>query len=264
MALNWVNVNEYDFNCLLLMEGFQLDYLCRDGASIHPDLGIALRKHPAVKWYIAHLLPEHAARLERLSAQAPDVSPEALRQSECAVLSWMEDFVTYTTPEFMADKCPFIYGWHKERLFEVVDLDSKRVLDVGSGNGRLTFAAAERASEVYAVEPVATLRQFMRQKCLAENIRNVRVTDGLLTSLPYPDCTFDVVLSGHVAGDDYDAELTELERVCKPGGVILDIPGDQHHSVPFKPELLAHGYEMLPYIGTFGAEVRRYRKVKQG
>lgn len=263
MALNWIDVNEYDFRCILLMEDFQLDYLCRDGADIHPDLGIALRAHPAVRWYIAHLLPEHAALLERLAGQAPEVSAGELRRSECAVLAWMEDFVTYTTPEVMAEKCPFVSGWHKERLFEVADLTGKRVLDVGSGSGRLTFAAAERAAEVYAVEPVGTLRQYLRRKCAGEGIGNVRVTDGLVTALPYPDCTFDVVLSGHVVGDDYDAELAELERVCKPGGVILDIPGDQHRSVPVKPELLAHGYEMLPYIGTFGAEVRRYRKVKR-
>lgn len=264
MALNWIDVNAYDFHCILLMEGFQLDYLCRGGADIHADLGIALRAHPAVKWYIGHLLPEHTALLERLCAAAPEVSAEALRRSECAVLAWMEDFVTYTTPEVMAEKCPFVFGWQKERLFEVADLTGKRVLDVGSGNGRLTFAAAERAAEVYAVEPVGTLRQFLREKCHAEGIANVRVTDGFVTALPYPDATFDVVLSGHVVGDDYDAELSELERVCKPGGVILDIPGDQQHSVSLKPELLAHGYEVLPYIGTFGAEVKRYRKVKQG
>ncbi|KLU59524.1 hypothetical protein CEB3_c45140 [Peptococcaceae bacterium CEB3] len=53
----------------------------------------------------------------------------------------VEDFVVYTTPEVMAEKCDFIRGWSKERLFELADSAGKTVLDVGAGSGRLTFAA---------------------------------------------------------------------------------------------------------------------------
>ncbi len=261
MALNWIDVNDYDFNCILLMERFQLNYLCGWGKDIRNEMGIALKAHSAVKWYIAHLLPDHAVLLEQLTASAPEVSAEELRRCECAVLAWMEDFVTYTTPEVMATRCPFVYGWNKARLFELTDFSGKRVLDVGSGNGRLTFAAAERAREVYAVEPVETLRHFLREKCKAEGIRNVRVTDGFVEALPYPDDTFDIVLSGHVVGDNLDAELAELERVCKPAGIILDVPGDQPWPAEINPELTRRGYEALPYDGSFGEPVVRYRKV---
>ena len=261
MALDWINVNDYDFNCILLMERFQLNYLCGCGQAVHGELGTALRAHPAVKWYIAHLLPEYASLLDKLAAEAQAVSPEELRRCECTVLGWMEDFVTYTTPEVMAEKCPFVYGWDKARLFELADLTGKRVLDIGSGNGRLTFAAAEKAAEVFAVEPVATLRHFLREKCRAEGIRNVRVTEGFVEDLPYPDSTFDLVISGHVMGDDYDREVAEMERVCKPGGLILDVPGDQHNDSVLKQELIDRGFEALSYTGSFGAKVIRYRKV---
>lgn len=260
MALQWIDVKEYDFNCLLLMEHFQLDYLCSCGQAVHPELGVTLKAHAAIHWYMAQLLPGHAALLETLRTNAPDASAEELRRCECAVMGWMEDFVTYTTPEVMATKCPFVYGWNKARLFELADLTGKRVLDVGSGNGRLAFAAAEKAAEVYAVEPVKTLRHFLREKCRAEGITNVRVTDGFVEDLPYPDATFDVVISGHVVGDNYDTELAELERVCKPGGVILDVPGDQPWHAEVDPELVARGYEPLPYDGSFGEPVIRYRK----
>lgn len=75
------------------------------------------------------------------------------------------------------------------------------MLDVGAGSGRLTFAAAEKAAFVYASEPVGTLREFMRDKIAEEGIRNVRVLDGFADSLPFPDDTFDVVMSGHVVGE---------------------------------------------------------------
>ena len=260
MALNWIDVNDYDFNCILLMERFQLNYLCSWGEDIHAELGVALHAHPTLKWYIAHLLPEYEALLNKLADQAPAVSPEELRRCECTVMAWMEDFVTYTTPEVMAEKCPFVYGWDKARLFELTDLCDKKVLDIGSGNGRLTFAAAEMAAEVCAVEPVETLRYFLREKCKREGICNVRVTDGFVEALPYPDSTFDVVLSGHVVGDDYDREIAEMERVCKPGGIILDVPGDQHFDVGIKADMVNRGFEALPYTGSFGARVVRYRK----
>lgn len=261
MALNWINVNDYDFNCILLMERFQLNYLCGWGKDIHGELGIALKAYPSVKWYIAHLLPEYAALLDKLADEAPAASPEELRRCETTVLAWMEDFVTYTTPEVMATKCPFVYGWDKNRLYELADFSGKRVLDIGSGNGRLTFAAAEKAREVYAVEPVETLRHFLREKCRAEGGTNVRVTDGMIEALPYPDDTFDIVMSGHVVGDDYAAEIAEMARVCKPGGIILDVPGDQHRDIGIKQEMLDHGFEAVPYKGSFGARVVRYRKI---
>lgn len=257
MALNWIDVNEFSFNCVLMMERFQLRYLCEcDDEDLQKHLGIALRANPAVAWYMAQMVPEAADKLTRLIESTPDGD---VRASECHVLAWMEDFVTYTRPECMADHCDFIYGWDKQRLFELCDLTGKRVLDVGSGSGRLAFAAAERACEVYASEPVRSLRQYMIDRCERENIRNVRVVDGFAARLPYPDDTFDVVMSGHVVGDELDAELAELTRVCRNGGYILDCPGDQHFDLSINPALIERGFECLPYTGSFGGQVCRYR-----
>lgn len=261
MALDWINVNDFDFNCLLLMERFQLRYLCWGGdEEMHRHLGVALKANPAVKWYMAHRIPEYAERIEGLAAGAPDASPEEVRASECYVMRWCEDFVTYTRPEIMATNCPFIYGWDKSRLHELLDLTGLRVLDIGSGNGRLAFAAAEKAREVYACEPVETLRQYLMDEAARRGVTNLRVVDGFCERLPYPDDTFDVVMSGHVVGDDYDAEIAEMTRVCRDGGWLLDVPGDQHRAFDPKEALLQRGFECLPYVGSFGAQVCRYRK----
>jgi hypothetical protein len=40
-------------------------------------------------------------------------------------------------------------------LFSFVELDGRRVLEIGSGDGRLTWRYAERADHVTAVEPLA-------------------------------------------------------------------------------------------------------------
>lgn len=264
LHLNWINPEDYSFNSFLLMEHFQLRILLngsRGFPALAENLAAALANHPAVKWYFMHKCPECADYTEALAAKGSVTQDaELLRKAEVFVLSCAEDFVAYTTPEVMDTHCDFIYGWNKERLFEMADFEGKTVIDVGSGNGRLAFAAAEKAHFVVASEPVDTLREYMRGKIRREGIRNVVVSDGMADSLPYPDDTFDIVMSGHVVGDDYDAELAGLTRIVKSGGWILDCPGDQRHKCPPSQELVKRGFEEMRYVGSFGFDVYRYRK----
>ena len=199
--------------------------------------------------------------MKALTEQAPDhLTPGQIRAAEIRVMDEFEDFVIYTTPEVMAEKCDFIYGWNKERLYELCGLEGKTVLDVGSGTGRLAFAAAEKAAFVAASEPVDSLREYMRDEIARKNIRNMRVCDGLCHCLPFPDNSFDVVMSGHVVGDFFHEEVNELTRVARPGGWLLDVPGDQRRETGRNEQLLAEGWEELAYTGSFGQTTYRYRK----
>ena len=267
MPLSWIDPKEYSFNNFLLLERFQIRLMMESGGWRNEkdewkySMGVALNANPAVKWYLMHRCPECVPIVMDITAKAPPVTDaNQIRDAEVYALGCVEDFTVYTTPEQMAEKCDFIRGWNKSRLFELADLTGKTVLDVGAGSGRLTFAAAEKAAWVYASEPVGTLREFMRDKIAKAGITNVRVLDGLVTSLPFPDSTFDIVMSGHVVGDEYDSEIEELTRVCKPGGWILDCPGDSESDMKLKEEMLIRGFEPIHYIGSFGFNVYCYRK----
>ena len=100
----------------------------------------------------------------------------------------------------------------------------------------------------------------MRDEIERKGIRNMRVCDGLCHCLPFPDSSFDVVMSGHVVGDFFREEVNELARITKPGGWLLDVPGDQHCKTGRNEQLLADDWEELAYIGTFGMTTYRYRK----
>jgi len=264
MALGWIDLEDYSFNSFLLLERFQIHMMFR------PDrdkkwrrrMGVALRANPAVRWCLEHRCPARAEAIAQIAAQAPKANARKIHKAEIYVMKCAEDFITYTTPEVMDANCQFIRDWDRERLFEMADFEDKIVLDVGSGSGRLAFAAAARAREVYASEPVGTLREFIREKAAREGMTNIRVAEALADSIPYPDDTFDIVMSGHVVGDDWDTEIAELTRVCKPGGWLLDCPGDEtgrgkRHKK--QNELVKRGWEEMHYKGNGGGDVWRYR-----
>ena len=260
--LGWMNPEDYSFDCMLRMERFQIRYILGN-----PDeagkkaLAMALKANPKVAGLFMSKCPEMAETVKTLTAQVPaELTPEEIRTAEVQVIGDYEDFVIYTTPNLMPEKCDFIYGWHKERLFEMCPLEGKTVLDVGSGTGRLAFAAAEKAAFVVASEPVDSLREYMRDEIARKGITNMRVCDGMCDSLPFPDNSFDVVMSGHVVGDRFRDEVNELTRITKPGGWLLDVPGDQQRETGRNEALIADGWEEMAYEGTFGRTTYRYRK----
>ena len=260
--LGWMNPEDYSFDCMLRMERFQIRYILGN-----PDeagkkaLAMALKANPKVAGLFMSKCPEMAETVKTLTAQVPaELTPEEIRTAEVQVIGDYEDFVIYTTPNLMPEKCDFIYGWHKERLFELCGLEGKTVLDVGRGTVRLAFAAAEKAAFVAASEPVDSLREYMRDEIARKGITNMRVCDGMCDSLPFPDNSFDVVMSGHVVGDRFREEVDELTRITKPGGWLLDVPGDQQRETDRNEALIADGWEEMAYEGTFGRTTYRYRK----
>ena len=260
--LGWIDPEDYDFDCMLRMERFQIRWMLENPEKrVRDAMAVALKANPKVAWLFERKCPEKAEKVRELLASAPDnTRPDKIRAAELITLGAFEDFVIYTTPEVMEEKCDFIYGWDKERLFELCGLEGKAVLDVGSGTGRLAFAAAEKAAFVVASEPVDALREFMRDEIVRKGISNMRVCDGLCDCLPFPDDSFDVVMSGHVVGDRFREEVDELTRVAKNGGWLLDVPGDQNRETGRNTQLLTDGWEELAYTGAFGRTTYRYRK----
>jgi ubiquinone/menaquinone biosynthesis C-methylase UbiE len=109
-----------------------------------------------------------------------------------------------------------------EVLCEAVDLKAgERVLDVAAGNGNATLAAARRFAEVTSTDYVPALLERGRARADAEGLTvTFEVADA--ENLPYPDASFDVVLStfGVMFAPAHEQSARELIRVCRPGGRI--------------------------------------------
>src|SRR4029077_14388885 len=109
-----------------------------------------------------------------------------------------------------------------ELLCEGVDLQAgERVLDVAAGNGNATLAAARRFATVTSTDYVPALLERGRRRADAEKLDvTFEVADA--EALPYPDASFDVILStfGVMFAPEHERAAGEMLRVCRPGGRI--------------------------------------------
>jgi SAM-dependent methyltransferase len=210
---------------------------------------VALQANACVAWYLRNKNPEIAPWVDELLAGAPDEEPalEEIREAEIAVLRHLVDLLVYALEPARYDALPFT-GWDDSELTEIVDFAGKRVLDVGAGTGRLTFVAAPTAAVVWAVEPVDNLRRFIRKKAAARGCSNVYAVDGLITAIPFPDGFAGVVMAGHVFGDAPAAELAEMERVARPGGMVVFMPAANRVDDPDHRFLVEHGYQWSTFV----------------
>jgi arsenite methyltransferase len=101
----------------------------------------------------------------------------------------------------------------------------ERVLDLGSGAGTDSLIAAQMVSEQGHVTGIDMTQEMLakaRAAAAEMGATNVEFVEGEAERLPFPEASFDVVISNGVIDlvPDKDAVFTELFRVLAPGGRI--------------------------------------------
>lgn len=96
-----------------------------------------------------------------------------------------------------------------------------RVLDVACGTGNLTLPTARARAVVTGVDIATNLLEQARSRAAAEGL-TAQFDEGDAEKLPYPDASFDAVISmfGVMFAPRPDLAAAELLRVCRPGGTI--------------------------------------------
>lgn len=111
-----------------------------------------------------------------------------------------------------------------KRRAEVVPLASGRVLELGAGGGaNLGFYNREAVESVTGVDPSDELIALAKERMRPEDGGFFRVEKGVAEALPFPDASFDTVLSTFTlcSVQDQMQALRETRRVLKPGGRLL-------------------------------------------
>jgi arsenite methyltransferase len=99
----------------------------------------------------------------------------------------------------------------------------ERVLDLGSGAGTDSLIAAQMIGPqgwVTGIDMTLPMLDKARAAAAEMGVANIEFVEGEAEHLPFPDESFDVVISNGVIDliPDKDAVFAELYRVLRPGG----------------------------------------------
>ncbi len=127
----------------------------------------------------------------------------------------------------------------------------ERVLDVGCGTGALTLLAKQHAGstgQVCGLDAAPEMIEVARRKA-ARQRAEVDFRVGVIEQLPYPDGSFDVVLSSlmmhHLPADLKPTALAEIRRVLRRPDAVSGKPNGRLVIVDFRNLLEQQGVVVL-------------------
>jgi len=97
----------------------------------------------------------------------------------------------------------------------------QEVLDVACGTGVVAITASRLGARVRGLDLTPELLERARENARIAGAE-IAFAEGDVEAMPFPDATFDVVLSqfGHMFAPRPDVAVGEMLRVLKPGGTI--------------------------------------------
>lgn len=129
-----------------------------------------------------------------------------------------------------------------------------KVLECAAGTGMLSEVIADRCESLVATDFAPKMIKRAEKNCSAHD--NIIFALADITALDYPDNSFDKVIAGNVIHllDDPTKALAELNRVCKPGGMLI-IPTYMNRDKKGKKTTFTDS------VGKAGADFKHYFNV---
>ncbi len=141
------------------------------------------------------------------------------KQRETWTMGNFADMAVFTTP----------VAGHLVRYARVTS--GHEVLDVGTGTGVVAITARNIGAKATGLDLTPALLAHARENAALAGHDDIAWHEGDAEVLPFPDASFDVVLSqfGHMFAPRPEVALNEMLRVLKPGGTIAFAtwPGEQ-------------------------------------
>ncbi len=103
----------------------------------------------------------------------------------------------------------------------------QKVLDIGCGTGALTLKAAQIGAKVKGIDDNSQMLEIAQKRVAAANLaQNIQLSEMGVGELESEESkSYDAVMSGlcfsEISDDEIVYTLNEVERILKPGGILL-------------------------------------------
>lgn len=84
--------------------------------------------------------------------------------------------------------------FEQKNLHKFVDFAKKHVLEIGSGDGRLTWKYASTAKQTIAFDPQRDELRLARADCPADLRDHLHLVNASASQIPLPNNTFDIAI----------------------------------------------------------------------
>ena len=141
-------------------------------------------------------------------------------------------------------------GWRRLML-DLCNLPPRgRLLDVGTGTGDIAYEAAKRYPGVKAIGSDFTYEMMAAGVGKAPG-RALPFVQGDTYALPFPNDTFDAVVSGFLVRNVVDrvAAFREQTRVTRPGGRVVCLETAPPSNTPLGPLFQLYFFNIVPLLG---------------
>jgi len=120
------------------------------------------------------------------------------------------------------------------------NVDNKKILDVGCGNGEISRILKELGNDVYGIDASDSAKKHLKDKLFKVDLQS--------DIYPFEENTFDIVFSKSVVEhlQEPDHMLKEAYRVLKKGGVIITMTPSWQHS--YKYQFYIDHTHVTPFI----------------
>lgn len=146
-------------------------------------------------------------------------------------------------------------GWRKKAIKLLKPVAPKIMLDVATGTGDFAIQALDlNPSKVIGVDISEGMLDVGRKKMISKgHAGRIEMLSGDSENLPFPDNNFDAVTVGFGVRNFENLEkgLREINRVMKPGAMLVVLEFSRPRSFPFKQIYNLYFKSILPKIGRW-------------
>lgn len=145
-------------------------------------------------------------------------------------------------------------SWRKQVVALVSKTKPTKILDIATGTGDLAIMLAQiDNSQVTGLDLSPGMLEIGKQKVYAAGLdKQVDMVIGDSEKLPFEDNSYDAITVSYGVRnfEDLNQGLSEINRVLRPGGILVILETSLPTKFPYKQGYNVYSKTLLPLLGT--------------